>query len=396
MAHKIVMLGGYRAGKSSILSSILYSVTKINKGLFSIIDKTDYTAAEGAPVSLNDKRIEISQYIKKRNKVHGINDLFMVDMTPTNWKSTYTLCTRIDGTANVDFEFVDVPGEWMEQNHEHFNDLKDIVKTCDVFIIAIDTPYMMQDDSDVNECYNRIPEITKALDDIADDIVDPDCQKKMIIFCPVKCEKWVRDHMTENNRVGNEADAVTQAVKNSYRELINKFVNNRGISMWVMPIQTVGAIEFAEMKDAYRYYETKEDKEGIQCSYDELTGIVRLKDGNVISYAIEDQIEEDSTAIRGGMEIPWAWYKKNELSQFEPKDCEQPAFHILRFLVRKELAVTKNIKRQIDNSPWYIRIISWFKDPPYGKYIEQYRKVISELNIRESGNGFLEVREKVE
>lgn len=385
------MLGGFRAGKSSILASILSSVKDVNKGIFSIVDKTDYTDAAGAPVTLDHKTMEVKNYIKKRDKVHGENELFLVDMTPTQGKSTYTLTTRIDGAAGVNFDFVDVPGEWMEKTQKTHNDLKEAIAECDVFVIAIDTPYMMQNDDDLNKLYNRIDEITTALDDIADDIDMEylECQKKMIIFCPVKCEKWVR---------AGEADKVSQKVRSSYKELINKFCNNKGVDMWIMPIQTVGAIEFAEMNDAYRYFPTPAEKAGIRCSCDELTGIVRLSDGKVVSDATEDQLVKDTSydGVRDGFEIPWAWYKRNGVSEYEPVDCEQPAYHILRFLVKKELAITQTKVEEVKRYPWWKRIFAWLNNPPFGIYLVQYRKVVDSLDVKESGDGFMEIREKVE
>ena len=61
MAHKIIMLGGRRSGKSSILSSILYALDKNTSGdLFVVSDQTDYSAndsTDGVCVRLRDKRM---------------------------------------------------------------------------------------------------------------------------------------------------------------------------------------------------------------------------------------------------------------------------------------------------------------------------------------------------
>ena len=50
MAHKILMLGGRRSGKSSILASIVYALDQ-NTELFSITDQTVYSQND---VSLNE------------------------------------------------------------------------------------------------------------------------------------------------------------------------------------------------------------------------------------------------------------------------------------------------------------------------------------------------------
>lgn len=390
MAHKILMLGGFRAGKSSILASILYSAKQVGNGLFSIIDNTDYTGA-GAPVSLDDKRIEVSQYIKNKG-TFGQDEVFLVDMNQTRIgeKSTYTLTTRIDGTAGVNFDFVDVSGEWMRERSNEYNKLKDEVKECDVFVIAIDTPYMMQEDGDINDKYNRITEITKVLDGIVDgiDMSRAECFKKMIIFCPVKCEKWVR---------ACEADKVSQKVRLSYKQLINKFCNNSAVEMRIMPIQTVGAIEFAEMHDAYRYFSTPEDKEGIECLYYENSDMVRTKHGEVISDITNGHLEKDGSqsSTRDALTIQWAWYKKTG-AKYEPVDCEQPMYHILRFLVQKEIAINQSELEKRKNESWWLAIYHYFVPGPFQQYIDQYRKVVDSLDVRESGKGFMKIREKVE
>lgn len=73
MEHKILMMGGRRAGKSTILSSILSQLRKNTPGtICTIIDKTDYTQAietKNGAISLptlDIKQNEIKAYINKR------------------------------------------------------------------------------------------------------------------------------------------------------------------------------------------------------------------------------------------------------------------------------------------------------------------------------------------
>ena len=52
MAHKILMLGGRRSGKSSILASIVYALDQ-NTELFSITDQTVYSQNDVSTTSSN-------------------------------------------------------------------------------------------------------------------------------------------------------------------------------------------------------------------------------------------------------------------------------------------------------------------------------------------------------
>lgn len=401
MAHKILMLGGFRSGKSSILASILHALDQKTCGdLFTISDQTDYTSTKNAAVRLEDKRLEISQYLKLKNKVVAQDPKFLVDMNPTQDFSVYKLTTRIRGAASVDFEFVDIAGEYMEETHEKYNDLKKMVDDSDVFVIAIDSPYMMETDDDTNRVYNRTVEITKVLNQIGDSIKEPDLEKKLVIFCPVKCETWVRPQkpsLDDDKRHGHADDILTK-VKQSYKSLINTLVKNKGIELWVMPIQTVGALEFVETTDAYRYYRNNSDTTGTRCSYDHLTGVVRLEDGRCITEVNKDQEiyeDKDSTRNNGRIAIPYAWYRLNEEKKYSPVFCEQPAYHILRFLVNKELAQIRRREEIVDKGPIWLKIWSFFVDPPFGEYIEKYQKAVQNLenngNIKESGDGFARI-----
>ena len=400
MAHQILMLGGFRAGKSSILASILHALDQKTDGsIFTVIDQTDYTAAERAAVRLEDKRLEISKYLKNRNKVVAEDSKFLVDMNPTQDYSLYTLTTRIEGAANVDFQFLDVAGEYMEETHQKYNNLKKWVSESDIFIVAIDTPYMMETDEDTNRVYNRIEEITKVLSSINQDIKDPELEKKLVIFCPVKCETWVRPKKSSFDREKRHEhpEDVTKNVKQSYKNLINTLVKSKGVDLWVMPIQTVGALEFVETTDAYKYYKNNNDAVGVRCSYDTLTGIVRLENGKTLMGVDESQVEKntDSTRNNGLIDIPYAWYKVNEQKEYAPVFCEQPAYHIIRFLVNKELMINKRRIQKINRSPWYIRLWSWFTDPPFGEYIDNYKRAVDLLEsnnkIKESGDGFTKI-----
>lgn len=370
MAHQIIMLGGRRAGKSSILSSILHSLEHETPGdLFTVKQKISYSSndeADGVSCSLRDKRNEMDSLLRKRAKI-GKNANFLVDMTASKAESIYSLELNIKGTSPVELDFIDVPGETMEDGKNDKTRAK--LKDCDVFIIAIDTPYMMQDNECVNNVYNRVDEITGMMTEQS--IYSNELDRKLIIFCPVKCEKWIRE---------GKSNLVTERVCQTYRTLINTWVNHSShfVDFLVMPIQTVGGLEHVKMLDGYRCFSSQSDKYGKLCSINEITDQLFLSDGTISDESCFDRVEEAKELNMNGVTIPLSWYKVNGQG-FSPKNSEQPAFHILKFLVEKETRIVEEKKRNIDNSPFLLRLIrNWIS--PFGKYLEAYRNVIAQLD----------------
>lgn len=397
MSHKIIMLGGRRAGKSTILASILKVLKSNTPGsVFTINDITDYSEKlydnNGNLISiptLNSKRIEVVNGYIKPNQ--GSNKNFIVDTSPSYNKASYTL--RINtSNKHVDFEFVDVPGEWMRANVSDHSVLKELIVESDVFVIAIDTPYLMYEDEDVNMLYNRVDEITNTIATIK---VDPEVEvdSKLIILAPVKCEKWVQS---------GEVDKITQKVKLTYRNLINKWVQFPNVEIWIMPIQTVGGLESTMLLPALLYFRDENDRieGGITCSYDDNTNLLIDKNGNTIN-PNDVETENDMSWRIDYTDIPISWFKANN-NGFAPKYCEQPGYHILRFLVNKEYKIMR-LKSEPNSIIKNNRLLLWLNriyNAIFGKDLHVWKKVIDEMKsrniIKEHGDGFEHVTEIIE
>lgn len=384
MAHQILMLGGRRSGKSSILAAIVHALGQ-NSELFSITDQTDYTTKNGLGISLKAKRVEIDNYLKERKNVSQ-NSHFLVDMTPNLGTGEYNLETQIKGKCKVRFDFVDVQGESMEVTSHFHNEVKDLVTKSDVFIVAIDTPFLMQDiNENINTVWNRTEEITDLLANIQ--IENEEIDKKLIILCPVKCEKWTQS---------GHADDVTKRVCETYKKMINNWVTHPAVDIWVMPIETAGGIVHSKLLDGYRLFRGKDDRTGVLCSKNNLTGQIMLGNGEIVSmnddYTIES--EPDLSLKFDFTQIPLSWYKVNGKG-FSPSRCEQPAYHIFRFLVKKEEKAVLIEQRAVETAPWWKR---WWKklwSPPFGSYLAAYSSLIDKMEeqhlIKTSGDGFLKI-----
>jgi len=404
MEHQILMMGGRRAGKSTILSSILHVLKEETPGsLCTIEDKTDYDkeilGKDGKMhklMSLDKKRLEVSNYIKK----HKGSDKFLVNMTPTLVDGSYVLRVSTENTS-INLEFVDVPGEWMEKTSDEHAKLKEKVMGADVFVIAIDTPFLMQDDSDVNDVYNRANEITDAIGDMN---VNPSlsADKRLILLCPVKCEKWVRVREVNNKKI-TDAHLVNERVKKVYKNLINRWLKFPNVDIWIMPIQTVGGLDSACLLPAKLYFKDTNDTQGTPCSLDEETQLLIDKDGNMIDPDDIDRVEDDYDWEIDYTTIPLSWYKNNGLG-FHPVDCEQPGFRILEFLVDKEESMNRN-KAEIESikykaKGWLSRIFIRLFNPTFGMYLPKWKAVIDTMHqkglLKSQGDGFEKVTNFIE
>lgn len=369
------MLGGRRSGKSTILSTVMHSLNKNVAHLVALNDVTPYGSSSGMQVPLKDKRLEIDEYLRKRNKF-GSNSQFIVDMSPSKDEGDFNLVASIQGASQIGLDFVDVPGEWMVENHDKHATLVQHVKESDVFVIAIDTPYLMQDENpNINTVWNRTEEIDNLLANI---VTEDNADKKLILFVPVKCEKWVNC---------NEVEKVSERVMQAYRTTINKWVNNPAVEMWVMPIETAGGIEHTRLLDGYRFFRDKSDKKGELCSVDPLTDILMLQDGKTLFRQAVDSVESepDGSLKMSYTQLPLSWYKTTGTG-FKPRGCEQVAFHILRFLVQKEENTAALNYEEYRNKPWWKRLFS--SGGRFGRYLPKYRELITRIPLKTSGDGF--------
>lgn len=376
---KIIMLGGRRAGKSTILATLIHALNNDASHLCAFNDNTPYGASSGMQVSLIDKRREVENYMLNRTKF-GKNSQFIVDMSPNVGEGNYNIVASVKGASRIGLDFVDVPGEWMKENHENHLTLQKHVEESDVFVIAIDTPYLMhEDNTNVNSVWNRIEEITNLMSHMK---IGDDIDRKLVLFVPVKCEKWVNEGKIEQ---------VTEKVKLAYRTMINTWVDNNAVDMWIMPIVTAGGIEHTRLLDAYRFYRTEKDKVGEICSQDPLTGIIMLKDGKTLFDTMVDSIESypDESYYISFTQIPLSWYKTCGEGKFKPCLCEQVAYHILRFLVKKEEELASQKYQDHRNKPWYKR---WFSSGGrFGRYLPIYKELIKKIPIKLGGDGFAKI-----
>lgn len=294
---KVLMVGGRRCGKSTVLASML---------------KRANNTFQDTRLSITPK--DPDRFNAFQQKINAIEDNYFYDFDPfdtvkisnegSQEKANYIFELTLNGTKEkLTIEFIDVPGEWYETNHQINNpkdceELQKYVKECDVYIIAIDTPCMVEDGGIYHTAANKSNDITTFFRDV---VQIGNLQKKSFIFVPLKCEKYYPIYGQMNLM-----QLVTTAVCKEYDELIN-FLKSDALlgkcSVSIMPILTLGGIKFLEFN-----------------------GPMEAPDSSA------DYI-----------------YTNGEDSEYDPLYCEQPLIAVFSFIFRQCIATTNKNSNNGDN-----------------------------------------------
>ena len=328
---KVFMMGGRRCGKTSVLASMFDRMTNgIANKYFTVADATVHEMKDGEiQDSLDGKINELKDFLGKPN-----NKTFIVDANPTNKYWDYFLKLQIPGSnRNMKMQFRDSSGEFFVAGTQLSVKTESYVKECDVFIVAIDTPYLMGATEDglmdictegKNLVVNRVQDIQRFLTNIRD---NGGKDAKMVIFVPIKCEKWVNEGRVED---------VNARIKEVYGTMIQNLSAYKKMSIAIIPILTAGNIIFEEFKEPLTIKLPKY-KEPIKCCpLGKET--FRLADGKIYRKGEADLLLDDPKAVIEGTNLlrPYAWYRINKAdSSFSPQNCEQLPLHILRFMLSK-------------------------------------------------------------
>ena len=337
---KILMMGGRRCGKTSALASLFEQMTNGPvKEYFTVNDRTDYNVIKDGEKKdhLMDKTLELQNMLETNQFGTSI---FLVDQAPTNNFWNYILHLQRPGTKRAfDLLFRDSAGEFFESSSLYAPETQAFIEECDVFVIVIDTPYLMAENdpeckklcpNSINIGTNRVKDIHEFLTYI-DDHNGEDA--KMVIFVPLKCEKWAK----KNNKGKDKLDEVTKRVEEVYNTHITALKAHKKINISIIPIQTCGNILFTEFREPFIYKHGTEEGKGIRCCWIEKGSIIRKENGECEPASLEE-VKPDQEAVIQGLKAlrPYSWYKVNPgNNNFEPKNCEQLALHIIRFMLEK-------------------------------------------------------------
>lgn len=167
------------------------------------------------------------------------------------------------------------------------------IRDSHIILMAVDAPHLMEDDEKGNprgyhEIYNRADVITDLIKTAWQDNKSP----RMVLFVPVKCEKYIREgrmeELLENLRLG-------------YQELLAYITTSQRslCTVAVAPCQTMGGLEFRKFAPRT---EGQLPHNGRSMLWESLYSFIRDPMTNARRYC--------------------------------PRDCEQPLLYVLQFVFR--------------------------------------------------------------
>lgn len=398
----VLMMGGQRVGKSSTLAAIIdvFSKPPIN----TILSASEAKQTEG--------QSSVKSKLKKAKKIFEdyTNKTILVDSGKTSSICRYNLTLSVPGSADdMNICFIDVNGEFYNGEDIQGNQIKEEIKDCDVIVIAVDSTFLMGEfdeddiyvDDVVNHKYNCVDDIQSFLIQIN---LKNITTKKLVVFVPVKCEKWAKE---------GKLDLLVERTKEVYSTPIASLRANDNIQIEFIPVQTMGNIVFQEhlpatvfsWKESFLWiFEIDKTQKGSPLQ----NGKVRLSDGKELPISSGTMVDDPESVLISGTDIvrPNSWFKVID-GTYKPHNCEQLALHILDFmfsrylderisfensknwLVRKATKLANGVMNYVTMGLW-----DYFGNIPISKIQEIISKIHAEGIVKYSGEG-IEVYKRI-
>ena len=220
----ICMMGPRSVGKTTVLTSIFHeSQSQICDGSSIYLKALDSNTN-----TLNDYYTMLVDAVAKKNASN---------LPASNTISEFQFGLGIVGRAeSVRLTVRDFPGEYHTSTiNSYREEIYNFMASATVILIAVDTPYLMEEDGRYNAEKNKVDIVTHYLKDNVAAI-----KNKLVLFVPLKCERYMHE---------GKLTQVSEKVKFTYKDLTDFFSQNN-IASFVTPIITLGGIEFDTMKDS--------------------------------------------------------------------------------------------------------------------------------------------------
>lgn len=222
---KVTMMGPRAVGKTSIMASIFSDTRDQVAGT-----ELYFRPAMESAGDLITKRLQLMNVIEKRINLTDAPQTGAIEAsnTPTNFNFEMGIKGR---AKTIDISIRDFPGEYLTSRT---SDVKQFIAESHVIMIAIDTPYLMEEEGKFNEEKNEVLRVVNFFRNNSETVKD-----KLVLLVPLKCERYFHDKVM---------DAVKLRVETAYSELI-EFCKKTNIACATTPIQTLGGVEFDRFKE---------------------------------------------------------------------------------------------------------------------------------------------------
>lgn len=139
--------------------------------------------------------------------------------------------------------FIDVPGEWVQARQEA---MKILISEADILYITINSPALMEESGVYNEEFNASSTVVRLADVLKDESIRK--RSRLLMFVPVKCEKYYWDMIQDKNTEGLKA--LNLKIQERYNELIHSVKEREALknhtTAAITPIMTVGGAKFCQ------------------------------------------------------------------------------------------------------------------------------------------------------
>lgn len=250
---KATMLGPRAVGKTSIMASIFSDSRNEIAGTSLFFNPEPSCGKE-----LSVKKLQLMDVIEKQANFCDRPNTGAIEAS--NTVTSFNFEMGIKGrTKSVDIEIKDFPGEYLDSQQQT---VSEFIAESHIVMIAIDTPYLMEENGKYNEQKNETSKVISFFTRNSESI-----KNKLILLIPLKCERYFHDGRIEE---------VTARIKGVYSELIS-FCKTNNIACAVTPIQTLGGVEFDKFIDnpnplsnltqlsSYRFYGDKPEYKPMFC-----------------------------------------------------------------------------------------------------------------------------------
>lgn len=337
---KVLMLGASRVGKTSILASMtdkLFLNRATNGSELELVVNEEGSAAHiSSAREIMAKYFDPSQPADPADASGAKRNIFTkltLNDGPSAAQIDFSLLLKTKGKREAySIGFTDIPGEWVNNINGGLNSadktqLQSLVTGADVLIVTIDSVLLMEGGGAYCRDGNKVDNVTTLIRDFCRIDKDNKNPYKMILFVPVKCEKYYHRHLKfasdANAAYENDPmDELIAHVEKEYSDLfehLNSPINRPFFNIAILPVLTLGNIEFKMFKSG-------------------ATGVRTAKD-MLFGYHLQ-------TGTASGSNI--------ELPPFAPMYCEQPLLYILLYELAK-------IKKMSEDKGFFSKIGDAFK-----------------------------------
>lgn len=343
---KVLMMGARRSGKTSLLAGLIDTFRCPTIASILKVEEVSDTKASNTS-NLKHKIKNIQTFMSENQGKVVLNEEY-----GTEKFNDYTVKVSVpNDSGEMEITFTDANGEFYACGDLHLEEMKKKITEYDIIIVTIDTPYLMESVKSgnrlcskvINKAYNQVDTVHMLLTNLSD---DEGLNARLIVFVPIKCEKWAKESQIDN---------VTERVEEVYSVPIRALKAYKNVEVLVLPVETMGNVVFYSHTRPMTLH--KADGSNLRCSEVEMGGEVRLGNGTLYKVQSFDVVQDDVQSFIEGYESiglmrPYSWFKVLS-DRYEPKNCEQLALYILQFLLAKTLLAKQREETKNHKNRWW-------------------------------------------